>query len=342
MEFVCCISEKKQLNNGFCLKRESWGQFKYIVTVEHIVTGLHAVFLFDGFALIRKGIETGWRTVHLWSIAMAHSLGILSAGQWKSLPFLKLTASSPLKIGRLLLPTRNKHLILTMQCFCSELSLESPEPLGHWVIFVPRLDWPINLHPIHSKKSHGHREDVAHLSQDGKKKIKGRSPIFEVGSEGRFWLFWWQCLVVKWYLGTIWNYVKYQISYLDICHTLPNKSYISFIDIPQPTNAHQICSLPTIQFSHNFGYTKTNLVSSTSASPIHKVVNPKPDWIVTPQKNPNLGGLPGYVTRIQKKHPTCNLPEGISSEKVPVWMSHGDKVPTETTGNRHWWGAGSG
>ena len=153
-------------------------------------------------------------------------------------------------------------------------------PLG--VIFVPRR--PVT----HQSSSH----PLENPTVTGKmwltwvKMVKRRSrvvvPSSRWGWEGSRCLFWWQCLVVKWYLGTIWNYVKYQISFLDLCHTLPDKSYISFIHIPQPTNAHQICSLPSIQFSHNFGYTKTNLVSSTSASPIHKVVNPKP-VCVTPK-----------------------------------------------------------
>ena len=145
---------------------------------------------------------------------------------------------------------------------------------------------------------------MAHLSQDGKKKIKGRSPIFEVGLRREVFVVLVTMFSCEMVLGTVNEMMLcYQISFLDICHTLPNKSYISFIDIPQPTNAHQICSLPSIQFSHNFGYTKTNLVSSTSASPIHKVVNPKP-VCVTP-KNAQPWRTPRICHQDPKK--TSNL-----------------------------------
>lgn len=105
---------------------------------------------------------------------------------------------------------------------------------------------------------------MAHLSQDGKKKIKGRSPIFEVRSEGRFWLFWWQCLVVKWYLVLLMK-LCYQISI--ISRSLPYTPW-QVIYFDTHPSADKRSSNDTISFYNNFPpfLVQKHLISSTSAS----------------------------------------------------------------------------
>ena len=148
---------------------------------------------------------------------------------------------------------------------------------------------------------------MAHLSQDGKKKIKGRSPIFEVGFRREVFVVLETCLVVKWYLAMLVKLYMYQIiSFLDICHTLPNKSYF-FHTHP---SAHRRSSDLLLSF---YTFTvPTFLVTQKTFGKLNlsighsQVTTPTPNLIVSPQQNfPTLQDSPGYVTRIPKKHPTC-------------------------------------